>query len=91
MKNAIEWCVSTTFFTDKPVGLITASASGRMGHQELQLIMKTVGAKLRIKTTLLIQGIKEKISEKGLITDEKTTSDLLEFLSAFKIFVNQEE
>lgn len=91
LKNAIEWCVSTTFFTDKPVGLITASASGRMGHQELQLIMKTVGAKLRIKTTLLIQGIKGKISEKGLITDEKTTSDLLEFLSAFKIFVNQEE
>src|SRR4051812_46471227 len=25
LKNAIEWCVSTTIFTDKPVGLITAS------------------------------------------------------------------
>ena len=28
LKNAIEWCVSTTVFTDKPVGLITASANG---------------------------------------------------------------
>jgi NAD(P)H-dependent FMN reductase len=27
--NAIEWCVSTTVFSDKPVGLITASADGR--------------------------------------------------------------
>ena len=28
LKNAIEWCVSTTVFSQKPVGLITASASG---------------------------------------------------------------
>src|SRR5512138_1199386 len=28
LKNAIEWCVATTVFSKKPVGLITASASG---------------------------------------------------------------
>ena len=27
LKNAIEWCVASTVFSDKPVGLITASAS----------------------------------------------------------------
>lgn len=27
LKNAIEWCVATTVFSDKPIGLITASAS----------------------------------------------------------------
>jgi chromate reductase, NAD(P)H dehydrogenase (quinone) len=26
-KNAIEWCIATTIFSDKPTGLITASAS----------------------------------------------------------------
>ena len=29
LKNAIEWCVSTTVFSGKPIGLITASANGR--------------------------------------------------------------
>src|ERR1700677_1434613 len=25
LKNVLEWCVATTIFTDKPVGIITAS------------------------------------------------------------------
>jgi len=37
LKNAIEWCVSTTVFTDKPTGIITASASGANGHAKLKL------------------------------------------------------
>src|SRR5690606_17140350 len=35
LKNAIEWCISTTIFSDKPMGLITASANGQKGHEEL--------------------------------------------------------
>lgn len=31
LKNAIEWCVSTTVFLDKPIGLITTSADGKKG------------------------------------------------------------
>ena len=60
LKNAIEWCVSTTVFSDKPIGLITASASGEKGHEELKLIMKTVQTQFTDETTLLIQGIKGK-------------------------------
>ncbi|MBK9983362.1 MAG: NAD(P)H-dependent oxidoreductase [Saprospiraceae bacterium] len=84
LKNAIEWCVSTTVFSDKPTGLITASASGQKGHEELQLIMKTVMAKFTNDTTLLIQGIKSKINERGDITDKKTKEDLIKFSDAFK-------
>lgn len=84
LKNAIEWCVSTTVFSDKPTALITASASGEKGHEELQLIMKTVMAKLTPDTTLLIQGIKGKISKQGDITDNKTKDDLSKFIKAFK-------
>lgn len=32
LKNVIEWCISTTVFSGKPIGLITASANGQMGH-----------------------------------------------------------
>ncbi|WP_293301882.1 NADPH-dependent FMN reductase [Pedobacter sp. UBA4863] len=84
LKNAIEWCVATTVFSDKPMGLITASASGEKGHEELQLIMKTVMTKFTNDTTLLIQGIKGKISEQGQITDDTTKENFMKFIEAFK-------
>ena len=84
LKNAIEWCVSTAVFSDKPIGLITASASGQKGHEELQLIMKTLMTKFSDETTLLIQGVKGKINEQGEITDSKTLEDLTDFIDAYK-------
>ncbi len=87
LKNAIEWCVSTTVFSDKPMGLITASASGQKGHEELQLIMKTVMTIFTDETTLLIQGVKGKITEKGEIIDAKILQDLGKFISSFKTLV----
>src|SRR6185295_6604003 len=84
LKNAIEWCVSTTVFSDKPVGIITASLDGQKGHQELQLIMKTIMSNVTDETSLLIQGIKGKINERGEITDSKTLDDLIRFLNAYK-------
>ena len=89
LKNAIEWCVSTTVFSDKPVGLITASASGEKGHEELQLIMKTVMTKFTRETTLMIQGIKGKIDGNGKITDKKTKVDFENFINAFKILIDK--
>jgi len=88
LKNAIEWCVSTIVFTDKPTGIITASAHGQKAHEELQLIMKTVGAKFTRETTLLIQGIKGKINEEGAITDKNTKDDLIAFGRAFQELTN---
>ncbi len=84
LKNAIEWCVSTTIFSDKLIGLITASANGQKGHEELQLIMKTVMAKFTTETTLLIQGVKGKINDKGEIIDDRTKADLTKFIKAYK-------
>ena len=75
--------VSTVIFTDKPTGLITASANGKKGHAELKLVMKTIGAKFNPKTRLLIPGIKGKLDKNGQITDEKTRQELDGFLAAF--------
>lgn len=88
LKNAIEWCVSTTIFSGKPTGLITASANGEKGHEALQLIMKTLMAKFTDETTLLIPGIKGKVNEEGRITDNKTKDDLVKFVEAFALLVN---
>ncbi|WP_348822498.1 NADPH-dependent FMN reductase [Flavobacterium aestuarii] len=84
LKNAIEWCVTTTVFSDKPTGIITASASGKKAHEELQLIMKTLMAKFTSKTTLLIQGAKGKINSQGQLSDSKTKDQFLQFINAFK-------
>ena len=87
LKNAIEWCVATTVFSNKIIGLITASASGQKGHEELKLIMKTVMAKFNDKTTLLIQGIKGKINEQGQLIDEKTKNEFSVFINEYKNLV----
>lgn len=89
LKNAIEWCVSTTVFSGKPIGLITASANGQKGHDELKLIMKTVMTIFSNDTALLIQGIKGKVNEQGQIIDQKTKDSLMEFTSAFKTLVKK--
>lgn len=80
LKNMIEWCVSTTVFSDKPIGLITASTNGEKGHEELKLIMETVQTKFTDETTLLIQGVKGKVEKDGKISDKKTESELEKFV-----------
>lgn len=87
LKNVIEWCVSTTVFADKPTGIITASAGGEKGHEELQLIMRTVMANFTPQTTLLIQGVKGKIDQNGQIRDAKTMQQLATFTTSFKELV----
>lgn len=84
LKNMIEWCVSTTVFSDKPVGLITASASGIKSHEELKLIMETVQTKFTDETVLLIQGIKGKVEKNGKISDKKTETELKKFVESFE-------
>lgn len=84
LKNAIEWCISTTIFSEKPVGLITASASGEKGHEELKLIMKTAMSKFTEETTLLIQGVKGKFDDQNNLTDTETIKKLNVFIKEFK-------
>lgn len=73
------------------MGIITASAHGAKGHEELQLIMKTVMAKYNEDTTLLIHGIKGKVNAQGEITDEKTKKDFDKFIEAYKTLIQNNE
>lgn len=84
LKNALEWCVSTTIFSNKKTGLITASASGEMGHEQLLLVMKTLEAKFDEKTQLLIQGVRGKVNAEGEIVSEETVNALQNFAENFK-------
>ncbi|MBB5439864.1 NAD(P)H-dependent FMN reductase [Pedobacter sp. AK017] len=87
LKNLLEWCVATTVFTDKPVGIITASANGEQGHAQLQLIMHTLGAKLSEDAQLLIKGIKGKFDSQGVLLDSDVLQALVKFSAGFKILL----
>lgn len=88
LKNALEWCVSTTLFSKKQVGLITASASGVKAQEELALIMKTVEAKFSNETVLLIQGVRGKVNNDGIITDDETMKNITRFINSFEKQLN---
>ncbi len=83
LKNALEWCVSTTVFSGKPVACITAAAHGAKAHEALLMILRTIEARVDDAHTLLIQGAKGKVSNSGEVTDEKTRQALETLMHSF--------
>lgn len=82
-KNALEWMVSTVVFSNKPTALITASASGIKGHEELQLIMRTLGTHTTNGMQICIGGIRGKLDEAGNIKDPDLAAQLHTMMENF--------
>jgi chromate reductase, NAD(P)H dehydrogenase (quinone) len=72
LKNALDWTVSTTAFSDKPVALITAASSGDKAHAALLLTLTALGTKLPGDATMLISFIRTKLNERGEVNDAET-------------------
>ncbi|MNJ87454.1 NADPH azoreductase [compost metagenome] len=87
LKNLLEWCVATTVFLDKSVGLVTASADGQQGHAQLKLIMQTLGARLTEEAELVINGIKGRFDGDGRLSDNQVRAGLVDFTVGFKKLV----
>ncbi len=75
-KNAIDWNVSTTVFSNKPVAIIIAAASGDKAFESLDLILTTIESRIAEDSKLLIKGAKSKIGRNGKITDEDTSDKI---------------
>lgn len=82
LKNAIEWTVSTTVFSNKPMALIVASASGEKAFEALKLIMGTIETIFNENTTLLIRGAKGKFTPEGEIKDEALQKSLIRLVDS---------
>ena len=77
LKNALEWTVAETVFSYKPTALIVASGLGEKTLESLNLILKTlVQEELPKSSQLLIQGARNKLDERGDISDEKTLHEI---------------
>lgn len=82
LKNALEWVVSTTVFSDKPTALITASSSGEKAHEALLLVMKTLGVKTNDDACLWIPGVKSKLDAEGQVIQEELSAHLKKLVDA---------
>ncbi|MFZ1808404.1 MAG: NADPH-dependent FMN reductase [Cyclobacteriaceae bacterium] len=69
LKNAIEWNVSTTLFSGKPVAIIVAAASGEKAFESLKLVLTTIESTIGPRSSLLIKGAKGKVRD-GVIQEE---------------------
>jgi len=72
LKNALDWTVSSTAFSDKPVALITAASGGEKAHAAFGLTLTAIGTKISEDTKLLISFIRTKLNEKGEVKDIPT-------------------
>lgn len=84
LKNALEWLVSTTIITEKPVGQIVASASGRVADEELHRVLATIQATLSDDARLVISGVKGKFDAVGNLIDAPTEARLRQFWAGFE-------
>ena len=89
LKNAIEWTVSTTVFSGKPMALITASGLGEKAHESLLTIFKTIYARVEESCTLLISGVAAKIKNTLEDSDRATIEALEKLVSSFSDLIKE--
>jgi NAD(P)H-dependent FMN reductase len=83
LKNALEWTVSTTVFSDKPFAFIIASAHGEKAFEALDLVMSTLlQNKIPEKSKMLIKGGRGKISKEGQIADPEVLRGIREVVNS---------
>jgi chromate reductase, NAD(P)H dehydrogenase (quinone) len=69
LKNAIEWCVASTVFSDKPTAMIVASGGGEKTFESLGLILKTIQTKITAETMLCFSGVRGRMRGQSHVSD----------------------
>lgn len=82
LKNALDWCVGSGAFDQKPVALITASSQGQKGHTAMLNVLAAINSRMNNETQLLISYIRSKIDSKGEVSDENTINDIRKVVEA---------
>lgn len=82
LKNAFDWCVSSSSLSGKPTLLITASLSGEKGHAALMDTLRVIEAVLVPAEGVLIPFAQSKVDKQGVITDAATLEAVTTALEA---------
>jgi len=76
LKNALDWTVSSTAFSNKPVAIITAASNGEKAHASMELTLGALGGRISEETKLLIPFIKTKLDDNGQMKDPDTLNSI---------------
>lgn len=82
LKNAVEWCVASTVFSDKPTAMIVASGGGQKTFESLGLILKTIQTRISDATSLLFSGARARMRGRPEITDSGDLEKLDRLMTA---------
>ncbi|HTN06043.1 NADPH-dependent FMN reductase [Agriterribacter sp.] len=88
LKNLLDWTVSSSDFSNKPVVAITASSLGQKAHLSLLGTLQVIEARIDESTQLLISFIKTKVNDRQQITDENTLKDVRRIMDSFIAVLN---
>lgn len=91
LKNALDWTVSSSNFSQKPTMLITASTDGKYGHASLLETLKTIDARNVENLQMCIDFAKTKISMVGKITNDETLIKVSTLLASFIKTIDNED
>jgi chromate reductase len=91
LKNAIDWTISSTEFSKKPVALITASLSGEKAHNSLLGTLLIIEAQMTSDTQLLISFVKTKVSSECKITDNETLNSINKLTQSLMEIIRNEK
>ncbi len=89
LKNAIDWTVGTSEFSQKPTMLITASTDGKYGHQSLLETLHVIEAKNIHNLQLLISFASTKVNKENKINDMTALSEIKKLLERFEQTINE--
>ena len=83
LKNALEWTVSTTVFSNKPTAIIVASGLGEKTYESPKLIMATLGVRMDDESAILIQGARARIHPDTGNFDDPTRTQVDRLMESF--------
>jgi len=88
LKNALDWVVSSSSFSGKPVMAITASLSGQKAHLSLLETLRVIEAVVPDELQLVIPFVKTKVDvTSDTITDAETLRQVQGLVDTFCVKV----
>lgn len=83
LKNALDWLVSSSGLSGKPVMVVTASLDGEKAHASLLATLGMIEAVLSYETSVHIPFARTKVDAQGTFTDPGTSATIARSVAAF--------
>jgi chromate reductase, NAD(P)H dehydrogenase (quinone) len=84
LKNAINWCLDTDEFSNKPIWHITAKIIRERAHSQLKELMESTGAKLLKASTFFLKAKRDQNGDLSYVDAVERVKDFLKLITEWK-------